>query len=49
MYNDHETEDFVHAGGSSYESYFIVNEDDFDREIMWISDHLVLDGRHFFR
>ena len=30
-------------------SHFIVNPDDFTREIMWISDHLDLDGRHFFR
>ena len=26
-----------------------MNPDDFTREIMWISDHLDLDGRHFFR
>ncbi len=32
-----------------FQSYFIVNDDDFSREIMWISDHLSLDGLHFFR
>jgi hypothetical protein len=47
--NDHEREDFVNAEGSTYRSHFIVHEADFNREIMWISDHLVLDGRHFFR
>ena len=26
-----------------------MNPDDFTREIMWISDHLDLDGKHFFR
>ena len=49
MANDHEREDFVNADGSSYRSHFIVNDDDFSKEIMWISDHLMLDGRHFFR
>jgi len=29
--------------------FSIVHEEDFSREIMWISDHLQLDGRHFFR
>jgi hypothetical protein len=27
----------------------IVHEEDFSREIMWISDRLLLDGKHFFR
>lgn len=49
MANDHEREDFVNAEGSIYRSHFIVHEEDFSREIMWISDHLTLDGRHFFR
>lgn len=49
MKNDHECEDFVNADGSTYRSHFIVHEEDFTREIMWISDHLTLDGRHFFR
>ena len=49
MSNDHEREDFVNAEGSSYKSHFIVHDEDFSREIMWISDHLMLDGRHFFR
>ena len=49
MTNDHEREDFVNAEGSSYKSHFIVHDEDFAREIMWISDHLMLDGRHFFR
>lgn len=49
MANDHEREDFVNADGSHYRSHFIVHEEDFAREIMWISDHLHLDGRHFFR
>ena len=49
MSRDHESGDFVHAGGARYQSYFIVNDDDFGREIMWISDHLSLDGLHFFR
>jgi hypothetical protein len=49
MSNDHEREDFVNAEGSTYASHFIVHEEDFAREIMWISDHLMLDGRHFFR
>ncbi len=49
MARDHEREDFVNADGSTYRSHFIVKEEDFDKEIMWISDHLVLDGRHFFR
>ena len=49
MSNDHEREDFVNAEGSSYKSHFIVHDEDFAREIMWISDHLMLDGRHFFR
>lgn len=49
MTNDHEREDFVNAEGSTYRSHFIVGEDDFSREVMWISDHLMLDGRHFFR
>ena len=49
MTKGHECEDFVNADGSVYRSHFIVNEEDFSREIMWISDHLTLDSRHFFR
>jgi len=49
MAKDHEAGDFVNANGSRYSSYFIVNDDDFNREIMWISDHLTLDTLHFFR
>ena len=49
MAEEHEREDFVHANASVYRSHFIVNPDDFTREIMWISDHLDLDGKHFFR
>lgn len=49
MAEGHEAGDFVHANGDSYTSYFIVNDEDFKREIMWISDHLTLDNRHFFR
>ena len=45
MTKGHEYEDFVNANGSVYRSHFIVNEEDFSREIMWISDHLTLDSR----
>ena len=45
MTKGHECEDFVNADGSVYRSHFIVNEEDFSREIMWISDHLTLDSR----
>ena len=37
MTKDHECEDFVNADGSTYRSHFIVHEEDFSREIMWIS------------
>merc|ERR1712107_391831 len=38
--NDHETEDFVRVEGGTYSSHFIVNEEDFTKSIMWISDQL---------
>jgi len=47
--NDHETEDFVRVEGDTYRSHFIVNEDDFTKDIMWISDQLHYDGSYFYR
>jgi len=47
--NDHETEDFVRVEGPEYRSHFIVNEDDFTKDIMWISDQLHYDDRYFYR
>jgi len=49
MKKDHEREDFVHTESNTYRSHFIVQSSDFTREIMWISDHIVLEDRHFFR
>jgi len=49
MTKDHEREDFVHTESNTYRSHFIVQSSDFTREIMWISDHIVLEDRHFFR
>jgi len=46
---DHETEDFVRVEGGEYSSHFIVNEEDFSKSIMWISDQLHFDGRYFYR
>ena len=42
MKKDHEREDFVHTESNTYRSHFIVQSSDFTREIMWISDHIVL-------
>jgi len=47
--NDHETEDFVRVEGGEYSSHFIVNEEDFSKSIMWISDQLHFDHRYFYR
>ena len=47
--NDHETEDFVRVEGGEYSSHFIVNEEDFSKSIMWISDQLHYDHRYFYR
>lgn len=47
--NDHETEDFVRVEGGEYSSHFIVNEEDFTKSIMWISDQLHYDERYFYR
>jgi len=47
--NDHETEDFVRVEGGVYSSHFIVNEEDFTKSIMWISDQLHYDERYFYR
>jgi len=47
--SDHETEDFVRVEGGEYSSHFIVNEEDFNKDIMWISDQLHYDGKYFYR
>jgi len=47
--NDHETEDFVRVEGGEYSSHFIVNEEDFNKDIMWISDQLHFDQKYFYR
>jgi len=47
--NDHETEDFVRVEGGTYSSHFIVNEEDFTKSIMWISDQLHYDEKYFYR
>jgi len=47
--SDHETEDFVRVDGGWYASHFIVNEEDFSKDIMWISDQLHYDGKYFYR
>ena len=44
---DHETEDFVRVEGGEYSSHFIVNEEDFTRSIMWISDQLHYNEKYF--
>jgi len=49
MKKDHEREDFVHTESNTYRSHFIVQSSDFTGEIMWISDHIVFEDRHFFR
>ena len=46
---DHETEDFVRVEGGEYSSHFIVNEEDFSKSIMWISDQLHYNGGYFYR
>lgn len=46
---DHETEDFVRVEGGEYNSHFIVNEEDFTKSIMWISDQLHYDEKYFYR
>ena len=46
---DHETEDFVRVEGGEYSSHFIVNEEDFTRSIMWISDQLHFNEGYFYR
>jgi len=46
---DHETEDFVRVEGGEYSSHFIVNEEDFTKSIMWISDQLHFDENYFYR
>jgi len=46
---DHETEDFVRVEGGEYSSHFIVNEEDFTRSIMWISDQLHFNDGYFYR
>eukprot|EP00088_Acartia_fossae_P053400 TRINITY_DN6079_c0_g1_i1.p1 TRINITY_DN6079_c0_g1~~TRINITY_DN6079_c0_g1_i1.p1 ORF type:complete len:377 (+),score=71.29 TRINITY_DN6079_c0_g1_i1:227-1357(+) len=45
----HETEDFVRVEGGEYSSHFIVNEEDFSKDIMWISDQLHFDQKYFYR
>jgi len=47
--NDHETEDFVRVEGGEYSSHFIVNEEDFAKSIMWISDQLHFNDGYFYR
>ena len=47
--SDHETEDFVRVESGDYHSHFIVNEEDFSKDIMWISDQLHYDGKYFYR
>jgi len=47
--NDHETEDFVRVEAGEYSSHFIVNEEDFTKSIMWISDQLHYDEKYFYR
>lgn len=47
--SDHETEDFVRVEGGEYSSHFIVNEEDFTKSIMWISDQLHYDEKYFYR
>ena len=47
--NDHETEDFVRVEGGEYSSHFIVNEEDFSKSIMWISDQLHFNDAFFYR
>lgn len=47
--SDHETEDFVRVEGGVYSSHFIVNEEDFTKDIMWISDQLHFDSKYFYR
>jgi len=47
--NDHETEDFVRVEGGEYSSHFIVNEEDFRKSIMWISDQLHFNDGYFYR
>jgi len=47
--SDHETEDFVRVEGGEYKSHFIVNEEDFQKDIMWISDQLHYMGKYFYR
>jgi len=49
MKKDHERGDFVHTESNTYRSHFIVQSSDFTGEIMWISDHIVFEDRHFFR
>jgi len=46
---DHETEDFVRVEGGEYSSHFIVNEEDFSKSIMWISDQLHYNAGYFYR
>ena len=46
---DHETEDFVRVEGGEYSSHFIVNEEDFSKSIMWISDQLHYNDGYFYR
>jgi len=47
--NDHETEDFVRVEAGEYSSHFIVNEEDFTKSIMWISDQLHYNEKYFYR
>ncbi|XP_023340463.1 E3 ubiquitin-protein ligase DIS1 isoform X2 [Eurytemora carolleeae] len=47
--SDHETEDFVRVEGGEYSSHFIINEEDFQKDIMWTSDQLHFDGNYFYR
>lgn len=46
---DHETEDFVRIEAGEYSSHFIVNEEDFSKSIMWISDQLHFNDGYFYR
>jgi len=46
---DHETEDFVRVESGVYSSHFIVNEEDFTKSIMWISDQLHYNESYFYR
>ena len=42
-------QDFVRVEGGEYSSHFIVNEEDFNKDIMWISDQLHFDQKYFYR